>query len=155
MRSVSIPEVTRAAILKIALALLFLILTLISCILALLLFLKADVLCIKICGHESNVSAVYHYTVAWYISLFWKTCCSASYDEVYISCQLFWSLTTQLQYWKSLKFCKFFKFMCLKSECYRDACMTYLYLFYCWSFFLYFFLSPKDLRDGSTDREPF
>jgi len=27
-------------------------------------------------------------------------------------------------------------------------------IFYCQSFFL-FFLSPQDLRDGSTDREPF
>jgi len=27
-------------------------------------------------------------------------------------------------------------------------------IFYCWSLFL-FFLSPQDLRDGSTDREPF
>jgi len=29
--------------------------------------------------------------------------------------------------------------------------------FYCWSFFLFSisFLSPQDLRDGSTDREPF
>jgi len=28
-------------------------------------------------------------------------------------------------------------------------------IFYCWSFFLFlFFLSTKDLRDGSTDREP-
>jgi len=26
-------------------------------------------------------------------------------------------------------------------------------IFYCWSFFL--FLSPKDLWDGTTDREPF
>ena len=29
-------------------------------------------------------------------------------------------------------------------------------IFYCWSFFLFlFFLSPQDLRDGSTNREPF